>query len=251
MRARLATPDMRILAALLITILPAFTAEARELAVDLSKSVVPITADFQGSDLLLFGAAEDNADIVVVVRGPKRNEVVRRKKRVLGIWTNGEEVVFEDAPAFYYVATSRALDEILPPALASLHQIGFDGLRLVPVAGQTDRSGDFRRALIRNKQRQGLYGDETGRVSMVGGKLFKTRLRFPANISVGEYAIDVFVVRDGRIADSQTTVLGVQRFGIEAKVYDFAHRYALAYGVLAILLATVAGWVASVVFRKG
>jgi len=242
---------MRALAALLIAMLPVFTAEARELAVDLSKSIVPITADFHGSDLLLFGATEENADIVVVVRGPKRNEVMRRKKRILGVWTNGPEVVFEGAPSFYYVAASRALDEFLPPALADRHQIGYDGLQLTPVAGQADDSGDFRRALIRAKQRQGLYGKQTGQISTVGGKLFKTRLRFPANISVGEYAIDVFVVRNGRIADSQTTVLGVQRFGIEAGVYDFAHRHALAYGVLAILLATVAGWIASVVFRKG
>lgn len=251
MTARPPIPDMRILTTLLIVLLTPFAAEARELAVDLSKSVVPITADFHGSDLLLFGAAEENADIVVVVRGPKRNEVVRRKRRVMGVWSNGAEVMFEDAPAFYYVAASRALDQFLSPALASRHQIGFDGLVLLPVAGQADENGEFRRALIRNKQRQGLYGKQTGLVSMVGGKLFKTRLRFPANITVGDYAIDVFVVRDGRIADSQTTVLGVQRFGIEAKVYDFAHRHALAYGILAIILATVAGWFASVVFRKG
>ncbi|MHA1597631.1 MAG: TIGR02186 family protein [Alphaproteobacteria bacterium] len=242
---------MRIILTLLTFMLMPFSGEARELAVDLSKSVVPITADFHGSDLLLFGAANEDADIVVVVRGPKRNEVVRRKQRVFGIWTNGPEVIFENAPAYYAIAASRPLVEFLPAALASQHQIGFDGLKLDIVAGQSDTSGEYRRALIRNKQRQNLYAGETGQISMVGGKLFKTQLRFPANIPVGDYAIDVYVVRDGRIADSQTTVLGVQKFGIEAGVYDFAQRHSLAYGVLAVLLATVAGWIASVAFRKG
>ena len=242
---------MKFILTLLMLLIAPLTAEARELAIDLSKSVVHITADFHGSDLLLFGAAEKNADIVVVVRGPKRNETVRRKERVFGVWSNGPEVIFKDAPSYYYVAASRGLDDILPAKLASQHQIGFAGLKLDAVAGQSDGTGEFRRALIRNKQRQNLYGDTTGKISMVGGKLFKTQLRFPANIPVGDYAIDVYVVRDGRIADSQTTVLGVQRFGIEAGVYDFAHRHALSYGVLAIILATMAGWIASVVFRKG
>ena len=45
-----------------------------------------------------------------------------------------------------------------------------------------------------------------------------------------------------------------QRFGdemdVEACVVDFAHRQAAAYGVLAIVIALLSGWLASAVFRK-
>ena len=57
-------------------------AKARALVTDLSSKEIGITADFSGTELLLFGAVEGKGDIAVVVRGPKRREVVRRKGRV-------------------------------------------------------------------------------------------------------------------------------------------------------------------------
>jgi hypothetical protein len=38
--------------------------------------------------------------------------------------------------------------------------------------------------------------------------------------------------------------------GLEARIFDFAYRYAFAYGVLAVIIAAVAGWLANVVYRR-
>ena len=67
---------------------------------------------------------------------------------------------------------------------------------------------------------------------------------------MGTYGVDVYLFRDGALASLKTTLVNVRKFGAEASVFDFAHRYALAYGLLAVLVAGVAGWLASVVFRK-
>ncbi len=240
--------------AFLSLILPA---QAKELDVDLSKSVVPITASFDGSELLLFGAADPNADIVVIVRGPMRDELVRRKERILGVWVNGAEMTFENVPSLYFMASNRPMSEFVPPEIARQRQIGYEEMILTPKKGTQTSNLDesamsgFHDALIRVKQAQGLYGTQAGILHFIGDKLFRTELRFPNNIPVGSYSIDVFVFRDGRIADEKTTILGVQKFGIEAQVFDFAHRHALPYGVIAILLAGLAGWLASIIFRKG
>jgi uncharacterized protein (TIGR02186 family) len=232
-------------------------ATARELAVDLSETVVPITASFDGSDLLLFGAADPKADIVVIVRGPMHDELVRRKERVMGVWANGAQMTFKDVPSYYFMASNRPIDEFVPHELARQRQIGYEDMILTPkdkaesALYDEKTIGDFHEALIRVKQSQGLYGKQTGNVHFIGNKLFRTTLTFPNNIPVGSYSVDVFVFRDGRIADEKTTILGVQKIGIEAEVYDFAHRHALSYGVLAILLAAMAGWFANIVFRKG
>jgi hypothetical protein len=52
------------------------------------------------------------------------------------------------------------------------------------------------------------------------------------------------------VTGNKTTLLEVRKFGFEARVYDLAHRHSLAYGLLAILIAVVAGWFAGIVARE-
>ena len=243
---------------LCLTIVFAFQSKANDLVVDLSKTVVPITTSFTGSNLLLFGSFnnDNNTDIIVVVRGPFHDGVVRQKKRVLGVWANGDEITFKDVPAYYYMASNRPVEEFLDDDLAKLRQIGIDSLDLtVRNVDQVPehiiaKMSEFRAGLIRNKQADGLFGRKLGNVHFKGDSLFRTDLHFPANVPVGEYGVDVFAIRDNKIIGEHTTILAVQKFGLEAGIYDFAHRNALAYGLIAIILASVAGWLASVMFRK-
>lgn len=241
----------------LVILTGALPTKARELVIDLSETVVPITANFDGSDLLLFGTADPKADIVVIVRGPKHNQLVRRKKKVFGVWANGAELTFFSIPTYYLIASNRPIDEFVPQDIAEQRQIGYEKIILTPrdgsVSAGLDESAleEFRSALLRIKQSQGLYRKQIGNVEFKDGRLFRTKLSFPNNIPVGNYAVDVFVFRDGRIADEKTTILAVQKIGVEEEIYDFAHRHALPYGVLAILIAAMAGWIANILFRKG
>lgn len=226
-------------------------AAAQELVVDLSDPVVAITAGFAGTDLLLFGATQGSGDVVLIVRGPLQDEVVRRKERVGGVWVNRRQVVFEQVPSYYFVAGNRPLDEFVPEEIARLHQIGIAHLVLSPHLEQpiVEEYEVFRDALVRNKQRQGLYAREPGNLIFRGKHLFRSDVHFPANVPTGTYGIDVYLIRDGRIAASQTTLLNVRKFGLEAEVFDFAHRHSAAYGLLAIIIAVVAGWLGNAVFR--
>ena len=65
---------------------------AKDLSVALSQTVVAITTQFTGAELLLFGAKQGPGDIIVVVRGPLRDQIVRRKDKVSGIWINRADV---------------------------------------------------------------------------------------------------------------------------------------------------------------
>lgn len=230
----------------------AMPAVGEELVVDLSGSMVAITTGFVGSDLLLFGATEDAGDVVVVVRGTQGDERVRRKGKIAGIWVNRDEMIFNGVPGTYLVAASRPVDEILIAAEQFDNQIGSANLRLD--ARDTARPlievEAFREALIRNKQRQGLYRSDVGKVHFVDNRLFRTSIHFPANVPVGTYVVDVYLAQGGRVTSSKTTLLEVRKFGFEARVYDLAHRHSLAYGVLAILIAAMAGWFAGVVARE-
>lgn len=229
-------------------------ARAQALVADLSDHLIAITTGFIGTDVLLFGAIEGTGDVVVVIRGPQSQEVVRRKGRVAGLWVNESSVTFTNVPAFYSIATSRPLSQILPPAARQRHEIGFDTLRIAPAtaadARDEARVEEFRRALIRNKQREELYVEEPGRVVFLGARLFRTRVYFPSNLPTGSYTADVYLVRDGNVVSAQSTPLVVSKVGFGAEVYDIAHEWPLLYGLAAVALALFAGWLAGVVFRR-
>jgi uncharacterized protein (TIGR02186 family) len=172
---------------------------------------------------------------------------------VLGIWMNTRSLTFTGAPGYYAVLSSRPLDEIAPPAMQALHQIGLTNLRLPPKDG-TRRSpaeiAAFRGALIGEQQRLGLYGTGVGRVAFLGERFFRATINFPANVPVGSYLVEVLLVRDKAVVSGQTTPLVVSQIGIDAEVNEFADRWALVYGVIAVAGAAMAGWAASLPFRN-
>jgi uncharacterized protein (TIGR02186 family) len=189
--------------------------------------------------------------VVVVVRGPARREVVRRKERVAGIWLNGTAVTFDHVPGFYFVATSRPLDRVAPAETLAHLQIGVETLKLEARGAATPKlAAEFHAGLLGAKQASRLYSRKPGTVSVQGGRLFRTSIRFPANVPTGVYSAEVHLFRDGRpISVSKTPVI-VRKAGIEARIYDFAHEQSALYGIVAIVIALVAGWLAGVVFRK-
>ncbi len=241
----------RLATILCLALLPLRSAAPQALVADLSEHLVAITTGFTGTDVLLFGATEGEGDVVVAVRGPSTDMVVWRKGQVAGIWVNEESVRFEGVPSYYAVASSRPLEEIVPPTLAARQQIGLPHLRLVPAAEvSADKLAEFRDALVRNKQRQGLFRRAVARVDFLGSRLFRTTIHFPANVPTGSYLVEVLLFNEGDVAQAQTTPLIVSKIGIGADIYEFAHRQSAAYGAVAILGALVAGWLAHLAFRR-
>ena len=237
---------------LLLTAWSAAASAQQPLVADLSSHLIAVTTGFVGQDLLLFGATdgEGDSDVVVVVRGPSTSLVVRRKERVGGIWVNRDEVTFDDLPAFYFVASSRPLDDIAEQAVLARQRIGIENLNFDDrETGHPDLM-EFRAAAIRNLQREGLFGRQLGNVSFLGNQLFRTDVHFPSNVPTGAYLVTVYLIRDGAVESAQSTPLSVSKIGIGAWVYDFAYEQSALYGLLAIVLALLAGWLAGVVFRR-
>lgn len=238
-----------ILVAFCTVPLIALRAAQAQIIADISDHLIAVTTGFSGAELLLFGAAE-RGTVVVVVRGPRGPFVVRRKARVAGIWINRAEMTFKNVPRYYAIASSEPLDTI-PAAVRARHEMGVDALNIqAPQNERPERIARYRQALIRNMQNDNLYYREPARVNFLGAQLFRVDVWFPANAPVGLYEVSVYLVQDGDVISAQSSPLHVSRLGFEAWIFDFAHRRPLFYGVLAIVLAVMAGWAASVIFRK-
>ena len=234
------------------TLYRAFPARAA-LVADLSDHFIAITTGFSGASVLLFGATEEAGDIVVIVRGPSVPVLMHRKSRVAGIWINTASMTIEDVPGFYAVAASRPLEDVASESIRRRHQMGVEYLPIAPplTKASANVAEQWKAGLIRNQQRSGLFSRTTGRVNFLGQRLFRTRLELPANVPTGTYRVEVFHLREGRVVGAQTTPLSVSKVGLEAEVFDFAQNRAAWYGLIAILVALVAGWIGHVVFRKG
>lgn len=242
-----------ILSLSLLAVAPARAAadHSHELSIDLSEHEVAVAVDYAGADLVLFGATHGAGQVVVEVRGPLRREVVRRKARTVGIWLNSDEMVFDRVPAFYAVASSAPLDQMLPVVERQQEHIGTDNLWLLTEEKAPEGEVKaFRDALVRNKQRAQLFSTKPGEVRFLGDRLFRTDIHFPASAVVGSYRVKVFLVKKGKIVGATSTPLILSRVGFEARVFKLAHDNSLAYGLLATVIALVAGWLANVFFRS-
>lgn len=221
------------------------------LVADLSDHLIAITTGFTGTELLLFGTTDDDADVVVVVRGPNEEVVVRQKDRVAGIWMNVDGMIINGVPAFYHVAATDGVDFNLPINELQRHQIGVENIRMTPPIGRTAKEVKiFQDSIVRIRQNAGLYSDEPGLVEKRGQRLFRTKVLFPANVPVGTYIIETLLVRDGAVESAQTTPLFISKIGTGAEIYLMAQNQAALYGIISILLAAFAGYGANWLFKR-
>ncbi len=221
------------------------------LITDLSSHLIAITSSFTGTELLLFGAIDEPGEVIVVVRGPVSNAVVRRKGRRFGLWLTERSEQYDGVPGYYAVISSKPLEELAPTTLLQRLQIGTGNLRFRHVGSDPPEDiAEFRRALVRQKVREGLYREAVGAIDFLGPKLFRTEIRFPSTVPVGTYRAEIYLIRDDRIVAAQSTPLFIDKHGIEQQVFDFSRQEPGVYGMVAVLLAVLAGWAAALAFRK-
>jgi uncharacterized protein (TIGR02186 family) len=235
--------------------------ERERIVSGLSQTDIAITATFEGSKIFVYGAIERDwfpvpgepaADVIVSITGPSEPVTVRKKEKAGIIWVNAQSLVISAAPSFYAVAATGPLEEILRPVDDTRHKISID--QAVTFAGLAAFTGvdvdAFRRAVIRLRERTGLYHEAAGAVRLRGPTLFETSVELPANIVEGDYAARVFLLREGRVRDVYSTVIAVRKTGLERLIYTAAQDQPLIYGILSIFVALMAGWGASEAFRQ-
>ncbi len=243
---------IRLITLLMLLAVPA---KAEEIVLGLSRDEVAITATFEGSEILIFGAikrdgpveAEGDLGVIVTIAGPDRPVTVRKKDRRFGIWVNTESVDVDVAPTFYAVATNRPLEEILTFTEDLNTRISTQ--RAIRSVGATVESAEsFTQALIRIRASQGLYQTIPEGVSVAEEALFRTLIPLPANLTEGDYKAEIYLTRGREIIDFYVTTIPVKKVGLERWLYNLAHDNPFLYGLMSLSIAIAAGWGASAIF---
>lgn len=259
---------MKRLLALLAFVLLAAPAAAQpaDVASDLPSAVadeeITVSSDYRGSYITVFGVNPDRrgrGDIVVVVRGPEEPAVVMRKRRVLGLYMNGDPVRFRETPSFFAVLSNRPLRSIASPQ--SIWRYELDPAASAQLDSAIPAGADpsaYRAALVRLRRAQGLYQEYSGRalpevrggLTMYEGGLFRAVVRLPANAPIADYNADTYLFRDGRLISAQRIPIRISRVGFERRIHNLATNMPWLYGIVVVLLALAAGWGAAVLFRR-
>jgi len=244
-----------LLLALALAVLPA---HAEEVVLGLSQDKVAITANFDGSDILVFGAVKREEPIpdgpplqvVVTISGPSKPVMVRRKERRFGIWINTDSVLVDAAPSFYAVATSGPFDKVLSNVEDLRHRVSIErAIRSVGVAMNIEGAQDFTDAVVRIREANGLYRIVENSVAVDQQTLFRTAIDMPANLTEGMYSARIFLTRDGRVLSRYETTIDVHKVGLERWLFNLAHERPFIYGLMSLTIAIAAGWGASTAFR--
>jgi uncharacterized protein (TIGR02186 family) len=231
---------------------------------DVSARNVAVTSSFNGTEIVIFGAVDNSQqpsaesgyyDVLIVVEGVPARLVARHKNNVAGLWLNTSSATFDLVPSYYAMSTTRPLEEITTEEFRSLHGIGFQHLRFTPAVGQdqalsTEDLKAFREAIIRLKEKQGLYVKDEYGVAFIGRSLFRASIELPANVTVGPFETRVYLFREEKLLSKYSVRLNLEREGLERHLHAFAFGFPTLYGLATVVIAVAAGLIASAAFRR-
>ncbi len=231
-----------------------------KLVPDVSQRQIAIESGFTGAELLMFGAIiyprgvtpSEQIDVAVVLRGPSQAITLREKQRILGIWINADSKEFLSVPGYYAVATSRPLNKIVNPRTADIYELGIDRLQLSP-RGSFSANEDqrFNAGLVDLNRRGGLFRQQAGSVEITDSVLYRARLLVPSSVPVGRYTAETLLIRNGEVIMADDSVeIEIRKKGFEQFVTVLADRYSLLYGILAVVISLLFGWMAALLFQR-
>ncbi|MCD9148265.1 TIGR02186 family protein [Pseudophaeobacter flagellatus] len=242
----------------LITLATAGYATQEEVVLGLSQDRVAITANFDGSEILIFGAIKRETKIpegpplqvIVAVSGPTSPVTVRRKAKRMGIWVNTDSVLVDSAPSFYAIATSAPFRETITDTEDLRYRVSIArAIRSVGAAMNIRNAQSFARAVVRIREKEGLYSLRENTVAVDQQTLFRTAIEMPADVTEGHYSARILLTRAGQVISSFETDIDVRKVGLERFLYGMSREQPFLYGLMSLAIAILAGWGASAAFR--
>ncbi len=212
---------------------------------------ISIDVGFTGKKLSYFGVLDTLGDLVIIVTGPRKKIKVFKKERKIWFWINSKSRIFSDVPTYYFVASSKPLSQIRNDSFLRINQIGLKNLRFEG-AEETEESErlEWRTGIIETMKKKGNYNSSIKKIEIIDDRLFKTEISFPSEISEGTYVVDALLLKNEKVIGSKRSFINVSKSGLGEKIYIFATKNSLIYGVFAVLTAMLFGFIVNEIMRK-
>jgi hypothetical protein len=184
---------------------------------------------------------------------------MKERGKVFGImWMNLDSLVFKGVPNVCIVSSAVAFESL--PDRAGRHESTIETLRLAGIKDAarieshgTDGSTAFEE-FLKLKGNEGLYREVVGNISYGaasdGLKSFRAEIPVPSRLAAGDYTLELAAVSDGKVIARAQQPVTVSLVGFPALLARLAFGHAALYGVLASVIAILAGLAIGIVFQS-
>ncbi|MBZ5562497.1 MAG: TIGR02186 family protein [Acidobacteriia bacterium] len=253
-------PILAVLLTLAAGLTPLCGEEPAGQPLKLTPETIQMGAFYSGMPLRIEGMVRPGSSVVVVVRGPDVEEVFNLKGRAGPIWINKSKVHISGAPSLFLCFHIAPLKETLSLSVLEKYQIGYEEIhkqmRIQPP--EQDREV-VRASFITLKTQENVYRNIRNGVQMgtatPAGVPYSVEFHWPRRAPPAAYEVKAYECRDHTVVSQTIASLKVVEVGFPAWMAWFARKHASLYGLMAVIVAMLAGFgidlLASRLRRKG
>lgn len=228
---------------------------AGEIDVTVLPNEILMGATYNGQIINVMGTIPADTAPIIRVTGHAEQSKLKKKGRALGIlWMNQGSVEISHVPNVFLLYLPEGIQASSmggpPPGLGmeAIHrQAHIDSERGDPNA--------LFEEFVKLKEKAGLYATASDAISYPkenkGTKSFHCTVSVPSNLPQGTYQLEVFAVKNGRVVSHAARAIEAKKVGMPAFISSLAFQHGTLYGVLAVLVAGIAGLLTGVIFKGG
>lgn len=216
-------------------------ASSHPINADLAMRNIKITSDFNGVDMLIFGALDVSGNIAIIIHGPPRSIIINKKEKKWGLWINGKREKLDNAEQFYAISSTKELSKIT-------HSKTLQSMKVSKLTFSHDT--ELNNAFIEKKIKEKLYVESTNNIELINEKLFRSTIKFPNNIPPGRYIVEILLFYNNDLFGMQTIPLLVSKVGLESFIFDMHYLHPIIYALCTVISALFIGWISSILKRK-
>jgi uncharacterized protein (TIGR02186 family) len=217
---------------------------------------ISIGTFYNGTRVSITGTLPADSDVIVRMTGETSELRMKKKGKVLGLlWMNRDTVTFESVPKAFLLYTPHNFEEIFKTLQkdAPVRQLGLTALEeKITVSPDSSEKGMLVKELLKLKEKEGIYAvsDNVHYTPLAEGrKNFEAEITIPPKLSPGAYNVEVYLVQNGTIAANYGHSLTVALVSFPKMLSVLAFDHGAIYGILATLIAVVAGLLTGVLFK--
>lgn len=228
-------------------LLPLLALGSEQQLVNLTPPSIEMGTFYGGSAVRVEGSVERGCSPVVVVRGPTIKEAFNKKGRTGPIWVNAGKIEVSGVPSLFLCFSAQPVRALLGPETITRQGLDEAGLKahLVIEPAKMDQPA-IRDEYLKLKSAEGTVGVFPSAVEMgrpaEGGTPYTVEFDWPKKAQPGTYEVSVYECRDGAILRHSTVPLRVAAVGFPAALGRLARQHGALYGIIAVLIASLAGF---------
>ena len=234
---------------------PLAAAAAGDPGISLHPDHIEIGAAYDGTRVSVSGRVPSGASALVRLTGPPEDRRLKQKGRALGLlWMNLASVEISRVPDVFLLYLPEGTPAEKTTGDSPWRPLGLKGVEAHAdiVATDPDKAAIFDE-FVKLKEKAGLYGvienavhygTDDGRM-----KAFHALLTLPAALPQGRYRVEVLTMANGAVSTMSIHEIDAREVGMPAWISTLAFGHGTLYGVLAVLVAVIAGLVSGVMFK--